>query len=310
MIRRSLLVLLLAWSASADAQVVSDRPAQADRLDATSLMRTVEALSSPEMEGRRTATPGGSKARAWVLAAMKDTGLAPAGSDYSLPFSFTPKTGVPIDGVNIAVLCPGTDPGLPVTVVSAHYDHLGMRDGQIYRGADDNTSGVAVLLEIARRCARTPFRHPTIFVAFDAEELGLQGARAFLASPPVPRDRIGLNVNLDMVARGDKGELYVAGTHHTPALLPVLQPVASRAPIKVLFGHDRPGTGSDDWTSQSDHGPFHAAGIPFIYFGVEDHPDYHQPTDTADRIDPVFFRNAAQTILEAIVALDRRPSVR
>lgn len=311
--RYCLLLCTLAAVASAHAQVVQTRPpaqSAADAIEAARLMQSVRALTAPEMEGRATGTPGGAKARAWVLGAMKDTGLPPAGAQYSLPFTFTPKGGTAREGENIAVVCAGTEPGLPIIVVSAHYDHLGRRDGQVYVGADDNASGVAVLLELARRCARTPFRHTTIFVAFDAEELGLQGARAFVASPPVPRDRLGLNLNLDMVARGDKGELYVAGASHTPAIRPVLEPVAARAPIKLLFGHDRPGSGAEDWTSQSDHGPFHAAGIPFVYFGVEDHPDYHRPTDTPDKIDPVFFARAANTILDALIAIDRSTLIR
>jgi Zn-dependent M28 family amino/carboxypeptidase len=143
-----------------------------------------------------------------------------------------------------------------------------------------------------------------VFVAFDAEEHGLQGARAFVDAPPVARDRIALNVNLDMVSRGDTGELYAAGTHHTPALRAPLEEVAARAPVTLLFGHDRPEDGPNDWTMQSDHGAFHQAGIPFVYFGVEDHPDYHQPTDTADRIDPGFFARAAATILDALRTLD------
>ena len=110
----------------------------------------------------------------------------------------------------------GTDPSLPVIVLSAHYDHLGIRDGRIYPGADDNASGVATLLEIARVCVAQPFRHGLVIAALDAEEGGLQGARAFMAGPPVPKDRIALNVNLDMVARGDKGEIYVAGTPSQP----------------------------------------------------------------------------------------------
>jgi len=72
----------------------------------------------------------------------------------------------------------------------------------------------------------------------------------------------------------------------------------------VPFGHDLPGTGDEDWTMQSDHGVFHEAGIPFVYFGVEDHPDYHQSTDTADRIDPDFFAKAAAVVLDALRALD------
>jgi Zn-dependent M28 family amino/carboxypeptidase len=127
-------------------------------------------------------------------------------------------------------------------------------------------------------------------------------------SGPVPRERIALNVNLDMVSRNDKREIFVAGTYHTPDLKPPLEEVARRAPITVLFGHDRPKAlagGVDDWTNQSDHGPFHSAKIPFIYFGVEDHPDYHKPTDTADKINRGFFVDVAETILDAVIALDR-----
>ena len=142
---------------------------------------------------------------------------------------------------------------------------------------------------------------------------GFSGSRAFVATPPVPKERIALNVNLDMVSRSDKREIFIAGTYHTPALKAPLEEVARRAPITVLFGHDRPKAiagGVDDWTSQSDHGSFHAAKIPFVYFGVEDHADYHKPTDTADKINRGFFVDVAETILCAILALDVKLGVR
>lgn len=312
--RTSLAALALAFAGAAvieSAQAPANQPSghAATTVDAAGgerLMDAVTILAAPEMEGRRTGTPGGAKARAWVAGALKATGLPPAATRYELPFQFTSRAGASQEGVNLAAMCRGTEPTLPVIVVSAHYDHLGIRDGSTYPGADDNASGVAALLEVARRCRQAPYRHTAIIVAFDAEEQGLQGARAFVASPPVPRGRIALDVNMDMVARGDKGELYAAGTHHYPALAPALREVAGRAPVKLLLGHDRPGTGDDDWTNQSDHGPFHDTRIPFVYFGVEDHPDYHKPTDTADRIDPAFFRRAVATILDAIVTLDRQ----
>ena len=189
-------------------------------------------------------------------------------------------------------------------VITAHYDHLGIRNGSIYHGADDNASGVAVLLALARQCHASPWRQDAIFVAVDAEELGQRGGRAFIASlSQADRTRIALNVNLDMVARGDKGELYAAGTRYTPSMRPVLEAVATRAPIRLLFGHES-GGGRDDWTTQSDHLAFHEAGIPFVYFGVEDHPDYHRPTDTADKVAADFFVKAAATILDSIAALD------
>jgi Zn-dependent M28 family amino/carboxypeptidase len=274
---------------------------------ASELMETVEVLASAEFEGRRAGTPGNEKARAWIAERFKQAGLTPIGDSFLKAFTYTRNDGHG-EGVNIVGVCKGSgakDDG--AMVLTAHYDHLGVRDGAIHHGADDNASGIAVLLMLARHCQRTPWMHDAVFAAFDAEEQGLQGARAFVAAPPIRKDRIALNVNFDMVSRGDKGELYVAGTYHRPALRPVLAPVAKRAAVTLLFGHDRPreiAGGQDDWTMLSDHGPFHAAGIPFVYFGVEDHPDYHKPTDTAEKIDAGFFARAAGTIQDAVTALD------
>ena len=282
-------------------------------IDVESLMETVRTLSSPALEGRRTGTPGNAKARALVTGRFRSIGLTPLDGGFELPFKFT-RNDDTHEGVNVAAICPGRGaPDNGALVISAHYDHVGVRDGSIYPGADDNASGVAVLLELARHCQRSPWTHDVIFVAFDAEEMGLHGAKAFVASPPLPRQPIALNVNLDMVSRSAARELYVAGTFHRPALKAALDPVAAKAPIKLLFGHDKPkqqAGGQDDWTLQSDHGAFHAAGIPFIYFGVEDHPDYHKPTDTADKIDQVFFGQVAETIRAALTALDRAVPVR
>src|SRR5690606_566789 len=141
-----------------------------------------------------------------------------------------------------------------------------------------NASGVAALLALARHFAASPPEHTIVFAALDAEEGGLRGARAFLADPPPDANAIELTVNMDLVSRNERGELYAAGAHHHPSLRPHLERIAERAPVKLRLGHDSPDLGSDDWTSQSDHGVFHAAGIPFVYFGVEDHPDYHRPT--------------------------------
>jgi hypothetical protein len=107
-----------------------------------------------------------------------------------------------------------------------------------------------------------------------------------------------------MVGHSARGELYAAGTYHTPALRPALERVAAGAPVKLLLGHDRPGQGRDDWTNQSDQYPFHQAGIPFVYFGVEDHKNYHKPSDDFETLTQDFFVGAAQTILEAVRTLD------
>lgn len=276
-------------------------------------MAHVTTLAAPDMAGRATGTPGNAMARAFVLEQFRAAGLEPLGKAFEMPFSFErrqPADGkteaVTMQGINLGGICRGRRANANAAMVlTAHYDHLGVRDAAIYHGADDNASGVTMLLALARQCRSTPFLHDVIFVAFDAEEMGLQGARAFVKTLPILSNRvIALNLNFDMVARGDKNELYIAGTHHTPALKPILEPVASRSKIKVLFGHDS-GGGQDDWTTQSDHAAFHQAGIPFLYFGVEDHPDYHKPTDTADKINAAFFYQSALTILDAVATIDR-----
>jgi len=271
---------------------------------AQELMTAIQTLAAPAMEGRRTGTPGNAKAREWIIDQLRSAGLTPLGDAYRMPFTFE-RDGTNYDGVNLGGVCRGTgakDDG--AMIITAHYDHLGVRDGATYHGADDNASGVAVLLALARQCRQSPWTHDAVFVAFDAEEQGLQGARAFVAAPPIAKNRLAININMDMVARGDKGELYTAGTHHRPALKSALAPAAGRAPIKLLFGHDS-GGGQEDWTMQSDHGAFHSAGIPFIYFGVEDHPDYHKPTDTAEKVNATFVLQAATTILDAVNGLER-----
>ncbi|HEX7956540.1 MAG TPA: M28 family peptidase, partial [Pyrinomonadaceae bacterium] len=136
------------------------------------------------------------------------------------------------------------------------------------------------------------------------EELGLLGARALVKQLQSEKRRLALNVNLDMVGRSDRGELYAAGAHHTPALRPALERVAARAPVKLLLGHDRPEQGHDDWTNQSDQFAFHQAGVPFVYFGVEDHRDYHKPTDDFETLTRDFFVRAAETVLDAVETLD------
>lgn len=265
----------------------------------------VRVLSADDMEGRGIATPGGAKARAYLLQRFAQIGLSPQGAAFERPFSFTNKLGKTVDGVNLVARIEGTSSSDKVLVVSAHYDHLGVKNGKIYNGADDNASGVAGLLAVAEAFRARPPRHTVLIVAFDGEESGLQGAKAFVAAPPVPLDKIGLAVNFDMIGRNAKGELYVSGAAPQPGLKPVLDAVAKRAPVTLLQGHDTDAQGKEaNWTMQSDQGPFAAAKVPWVYFGVEDHPEYHQPTDDFDTLPQDFFKRAVATVVSATRAFD------
>ncbi len=269
-------------------------------------LEIVEVLAADSMQGRRSGTGGNAMARAFLETEMAARGLRPHAESYEHRFSFAGREGETVEGVNLIARIPGTLGSGPVLVVTAHYDHVGTRGEDIYNGADDNASGVAGTLAVADHFMANPPLHDVVIALLDAEEMGLQGARAFLADGIVEPGRIGLNVNFDMLSKNDRNELYAAGAFHTPALEPLLLAIADDAPVMLKLGHDDPALGPDDWTNQSDHGPFHAAGVPFVYFGVEDHPEYHQPTDVYETIPQDFFLRAVDTVVMATDRLDKQ----
>jgi hypothetical protein len=285
---------------------VAPAPVRPGAIDETQLLEDVRVLSADEMQGRAVGTAGGARARAYVVGRFRQAGLVPLWEgSFEKPFDTSPlDRGKKQRGVNVVGVSRGRKNPERFVVVTAHYDHLGVKGGRVYNGADDNASGVAVLLQLATRCGHERPENSLIFAALDAEEVGLQGARALVKALVAEKRDVALNVNLDMVSRGDAGALYAAGAHHTPALKPLLERVAEHAPVKLLLGHDRSELGKDDWTWQSDHGAFHRQKIPFVYFGVEDHGDYHKPTDDFDAISQGFFLKSADTILDAVGMLD------
>lgn len=301
---QALFALALCNAGAVSAQAAATRSTV--RVDSAALLADLRVLSADSMEGRRTGTDGAERARRYIEVRFAQIGVEPIGPHFRHPFEFSGgRDGAVRDGVNLVAWVKGTEAGR-VIVVSAHYDHVGSRNGQVFNGADDNASGVAALLAVARSLVETPPQHTVLLVAFDAEESGLRGARAFVDTPPVARDSIALNVNLDMVGRNEDGELWVAGPYHYPFLAGFVEDLAARAPVRLRAGHDRPGLGpGQDWTGSSDHAPFHGAGIPFLYFGVEDHLDYHRATDDFERIEPGFFIAAVETVLDAVRGLDR-----
>ena len=273
-------------------------------------MQVVRELSGPAYAGRATGTPGGAAAASFIERRFKALELKPVGGSYRHPFDVSLRSGAhesrTLTGINVVGTLDGSRTEADYVIVSAHYDHVGVVNGRLYPGADDNASGVAVLLAAAAHFAAARPQHPMMFVAFDGEELDLAGSNAFMARPPVPPRRMSLVVNLDMVSRSSRREIFAAGTSYYPFLRPILERVRERTGVHLRFGHDRSGDpGMEDWTTESDHWPFHRAGVPFVYFGVEDHADYHRPTDTPERIDEKFFGAVAELIVDAIGEMDR-----
>lgn len=281
----------------------SDRYAQ--------LMDDLRILSTDEMAGRGVGTAGGEMARNYLVGRFDALGIAPPAMGRLQPFEST-VTGQggatrTYSGVNILGLIPGTRVTDKYIVITAHYDHEGVKNGEIYNGADDNASGVATMLEIAARLKAAPPEHSVLFVALDAEEEGLLGARHFVEAPPFPLSAIALNINYDMTARAETdGKLWVTGTYQHPNLRPILETIPANGVVSLAFGKDTPeDKGADNWVMASDHGAFHRAGVPFLYFGVNYHPDYHRPTDDFDKVTPSVFISATELAWTGFRALDR-----
>jgi len=269
------------------------------------IMQRLGALAADSMEGRRAGTAGSVRARTYLVAELSAMGAKPIGSGFVVPVTLRPRPGSDTAGANIVARIPGKNSSGPALVLSAHYDHLGVRNGEVFNGADDDASGCVALLTIAERLLREPPEHDVILAFFDAEESGMVGSKAFVNAPPVPLDRLAMNINLDMVARQDGKALWVAGTSHTPSLKPMAEAAAKTSSVTIRFGHDtkdlKPG---DDWTGSSDHSAFHNKGIPFLYLGVEDHADYHKSGDDADKVDPAFYRGTIEFAYALVRAAD------
>ena len=278
--------------------------ARAQKIDRMELLRDVQTLSSDEYEGRKTGTPGNKKAADYIVSRFKEIGLSSFENEYKQPFTFKNRKDENIEGTNLIAWIKGET--ADVIVISAHYDHIGINNGQVFNGADDNASGVAVILSMASYFKKHQPKNTLLFIAFDAEEMGLQGSKAFLKKPLPAKENIKLNINLDMVSHNDKSELYAAGTYKNPRIKEIIKGADKNTGIRIKFGHDLPGTGSDDWTMQSDHGSFAKENIPFLYFGVEDHPDYHKPTDVFTHINQDFFYASSNAILQSAILLDNK----
>lgn len=274
------------------------------------LLEDVRVLASDEMQGRDTGSAGGEMARNYIVARFEALGVAAPLVGRLQPWEATgrtregPKT---FTGVNVLGLIPGVRAGDRYIVVTAHYDHVGVHEGQVFNGADDNASGVATLLALAADLKRQAPNHSVVFAAVDGEERGFLGARHFVQAPPFPLASIVMNLNFDMTARAETdGRLWVAGTYQNPQFRPILEALPGRGPVSFAFGKDTPSDlGADNWVEASDHAAFHEAGLPFLYLGVDYHPDYHRPSDDFDKIDATVFTSSTQLSIDAFRALDQ-----
>ncbi|WP_373522297.1 M28 family peptidase [Aquiflexum sp.] len=276
------------------------------KINKEQLLNDIQYLSSEALEGRKPLSEGSLKARSFIKERFASLKMSSQYPDYTQYFDFQNRREGKVyeNAANIVGFIPGSETD-NLIVVMAHYDHLGRQGNNIFFGADDNASGTAAVLAIAAYFSENRPSHSLMFVALDAEEMGHQGAKALVEDFPFSINQVVLNINMDMISRNADNEIYAVGTYHSPSLKPLITEVSTGRNPTLLFGHDEPSTGRNDWTRASDHAQFHDRGIPFIYFGVEDHDDYHKPSDTFENIQPEFYADAVELILDIIIALDK-----
>jgi hypothetical protein len=243
-----------------------------------------------------------------ALLAHVDKGPKSAGK-IQLSVRSNPKA----QGSNIVAMLEGTDKKQQAVVISAHHDHVGRRiDGDAFNGADDNASGTAGLLELAECFARGPRpRRSIIFLSVSGEELGLWGSAWFADNPTWPLDRIVANVNIDMIGRAEAlgegtGIQVTPSKDHEMYSSLVRRAAGLAAHLSVTL------SSGDAYYQRSDHYNFAKNGIPVVFFCDGEHPDYHQVSDHADRLDyprmETIARLAAWTAWAAAEA-DDKPTV-
>ncbi|WP_221393901.1 M20/M25/M40 family metallo-hydrolase [Dyadobacter sp. NIV53] len=257
------------------------------------ITKHINYLGSDKMKGRGTGSKENAKAAGYVARQFKKMKLKPLGTDgYYQPFTAKIRRVIVEDSLPETKNVIGfLDNGAVNTIIiGAHFDHLGMGlqgsskaekpEGQIHNGADDNASGVAGLLEMAKYFSENNIKETNnfLFIAFGAEELGLQGSRYFVDNPTVPLEKINFMANMDMIGRYDPKRGVGIGGYGTSEQWPG---IFKNITTDTKFFTDNAGSGG------SDHGSFYAKKIPVLFFHTGGHDDYHKPTDDPDKVNTI-----------------------
>ena len=278
-------------------------------------------LASDELEGRQTGTEGEKKAAQYLINRYKEIGLEPKGTEgYLQPFSFKPKID-PHKEVEFTTNADSTITGNNIIgyinngakttiVIGAHYDHLGFGgEGSLFRGeekavhngADDNASGVAVMLNLASRLkvkndtAKVMDKNNYLFMSFSGEEMGLLGSNYFSKNPTIDAKSINYMINMDMVGRlKADSTLAVYGTGTSPMFKQTIK--ANNDKFKLVE--------NESGVGPSDHTSFYLIDVPVLHFFTGQHGDYHKPGDDSEKLNYEGMSLISDYIFEIISDLD------
>ena len=277
-------------------------------------------LADDTLRGRETGTPQEVEAAEYIQKRFERLGLTPKGNagTYFQTFTFKPKSDPhsqvqftagdsTITGTNVIGY---VDNGAVHTIViGAHYDHLGMGgEGSLYaegeavhNGADDNASGVAILLQLAKDLQKEAFNgNNFLFMAFSGEEMGLLGSNYFSKNPTIDLSKVTYMLNMDMVGRlRDDRTLSISGTGTSPIWNQVLN--TSNTDFKLVLGESGVGP--------SDHTSFYLQDIPVLHFFTGQHEDYHKPSDDANKLNYEGMRQIKKYIEAVVLELNDDPKL-
>ncbi|MET7001397.1 M20/M25/M40 family metallo-hydrolase [Chitinophaga defluvii] len=253
--------------------------------DAGRIQGYVNYLAADKLKGRGTAEKGSIKASRYIARQFRNLGLKPGnGNSYFQDFTFDKNSHKQVPSRNVLGYL---DNGAARTIIiGAHYDHLGTARlfdgkyplGEIHNGADDNASGVAGLLELARYYVKNGVKEPFnfLFISFGGEELGLKGSAYYTAHPVFPLDKVHFMLNMDMIGRYNPERGIGIGGFGSAAEWPAVFKDVQQEGIRYFT--DAAGKGA------SDHHNFYINGVPVIFFHTGGHDDYHKPTDDAPKL--------------------------
>jgi hypothetical protein len=299
-----LFLLLITFSCKQDAKQM------------VSMQEDVAYLAADSLMGRRTGTSYEMLAASYLADRYKHLGLEPKGSDgYMQEFTFKPTLNPHEQAEVVEKSGNGTLTGRNVVgyidneakttvVIGAHYDHLGMggegslyRDGQaIHNGADDNASGVAIMLRLARELKDKNTNNNYLFIAFSGEEMGLLGSNYFVKNPTIDLAQVTYMINMDMVGRlNEEKTLAVHGVGTSPVWK---QTLFANNDVGLKIAEHESGIGP------SDHTSFYIMDIPVLHFFTGQHSDYHKPGDDADKLNYSGMETIANYIVNIITDLD------
>jgi len=354
----SLDLMLVAPCAAQEVEASTNAPVSSAVLSAAfapkadEVFAHVEHLANADLRGRRAGSQEGAKAAKYIAGVFEDLGLEPAGDGdgFEQPFErmMALRTKPDPEGEgeswtaakvvyrNVLGWLPGSDPAVAdeYVLIGAHFDHLGERDGEVHLGADDNASGTAAMLAIARACAEgSPRpRRSVLFAAFDGEERGLEGSRYFVRHSPRSLEKLVAMINLDMLGRGTfydqkrMGPLKkamripegmavgVLGTSYSPELAAIARAVCGADELPIVVPEDYPLLQrfiEKQSKGRSDHAPFEQLEIPYLFFSTGESDDYHRPTDTVDKVDAQALWRITRCVYRVVLAIaerDERPT--